>query len=74
MSDYRRAYVPGGCFFFTVVTYERQRLFAEVWNIDRLREGFRRTLEKHPFHTNGPSSRVGIRLGGGSWTRRTCVG
>jgi putative transposase len=50
MSDYRRAYVPGGCFFFTVVTHQRQRRFAEVRNIDRLRDGFRRTMEKHPFH------------------------
>lgn len=49
MSDYRRAYISGGCFFFTVVTQGRQRLFDEARNIDRLREGFRRTMEKHPF-------------------------
>ena len=49
MSDYRRALVPGGCFFFTVVTHDRQRLFDEDQNVDRLREGFRRTMEKHPF-------------------------
>ena len=50
MSDYRRAYVPGGCFFFTVVTHQRQQLFAEHSNVERLREGFRRTMAKHPFH------------------------
>jgi putative transposase len=49
MSDYRRAFVSGGCFFFTVVTHARQRLFDEAENVDRLREGFRRTMEKHPF-------------------------
>jgi putative transposase len=49
MSDYRRAFVPGGCFFFTVVTHTRQHLFDEAENVDRLREGFRRTMKKHPF-------------------------
>jgi putative transposase len=49
VSDYRRAYVPGGGFFFTVVTHHRKPLLAEESNIDRLREGFRGTMEKHPF-------------------------
>jgi putative transposase len=49
MSDYRRAYIPGGCFFFTVVTHHRQPLFAKGRNIDRLRDGFRRAMAKHPF-------------------------
>jgi putative transposase len=50
VSDYRRAYVPGGCFFFTVVTSKRQRLFAEQSKVERLREGLRLTMAKHPFH------------------------
>lgn len=49
MSDDRRAQVPSGCFFFTVVTHHRQHLFAERANVDRLREGFRRTMAKRPF-------------------------
>ena len=49
MSDYRRAFEPGGCYFFTVVTHARRRLFDDVENIDRLRVGFRRTMQKHPF-------------------------
>jgi putative transposase len=49
MSDYRRAFVSGGCFFFTVVTHARQRLFDEAENVDRLCEGFHRTMKKHPF-------------------------
>jgi putative transposase len=31
------------------VTHSRQRLFDEAENVDRLREGFRRTMKKHPF-------------------------
>jgi putative transposase len=27
MSDYRRAFVPGGTYFFTVVTHRGRRLF-----------------------------------------------
>jgi putative transposase len=49
MSQYRRAYIPGGCFFFTVVTHRRQPLLAEPSHIERLREGFRRTMAKYPF-------------------------
>jgi putative transposase len=49
MSDYRRVFAPGGCYFFTVVTHGRQRLFENTDHIDRLREGFRRTRQKHPF-------------------------
>ncbi|MGD8591158.1 MAG: transposase [Chromatiales bacterium] len=52
MSDYRRVFKPGGCFFFTVVTHGRQRLFNEVENINRLREGFHRTMHEHPFSIN----------------------
>ncbi len=49
MSDYRRAVIPGGCFFFTVVTHDRKKLFSEKSHVDRLREGFRRVQESHPF-------------------------
>jgi putative transposase len=49
MSQYRRAYIPGGCFFFTVVTHQRHPLFAEQSNVERLREGFRRTMASTRF-------------------------
>jgi putative transposase len=49
MSDYRRAFIPGGCFFFTAVTQDRWELFEQEDAIVRLREGFRRVREKHPF-------------------------
>ena len=49
MSEYRRAIVSGGCYFFTLVTHARKRLLEDQENIDRLREGFRRTMIKYPF-------------------------
>ena len=45
--DYRRHYVPGGCYFFTVVTEGRRPLLVE--NIERLRTAFRRVRERYPF-------------------------
>ncbi len=47
MSQYRRLYCPGCCYFFTVVTYQRRPLL--VANISRLREAFRYTKSKKPF-------------------------
>ena len=49
MSDYRRAYVPGGCYFFTVVTFRRQRIFTDEAGVDLLRRGFRGALRRWPF-------------------------
>jgi len=49
MSDYRRAYVPGESYFFTVVTHRRQPIFADDRHVERLREGFRRVMDKRPF-------------------------
>ena len=41
MPEYRRAFVPGGTFFFTVVTYERRRIFDDGRAVDLLRKAFR---------------------------------
>jgi len=49
MSQYRRAFIPGGCFFFTLVTHKRHKYFAEKNNVNRLREAFHRIKQKHPF-------------------------
>jgi len=46
--DYRRARVPGGTYFFTLVTAHRQPLLVK--KIDRLREAFRLVKRRHPFH------------------------
>ncbi|WP_250458900.1 REP-associated tyrosine transposase [Microbulbifer litoralis] len=45
--EYRRAYVPGACYFFTVVTERRKPLLID--HIGRLRKAFRQILTKHPF-------------------------
>ena len=49
MSHYRRFYVSGGTYFFTVVTFRRKPLFAERTNIDLLGEAFRDLQKKRPF-------------------------
>jgi putative transposase len=52
MPNYRRAHVPGGSFFFTVVTNRRARLFAEPRGKRLLGSIFRRCLLKWPFTIN----------------------
>ncbi|WP_305906783.1 transposase [Methylomarinum sp. Ch1-1] len=49
MSHYRRAYIPGGCYFFTAVTHHREAWFSTQENVDRLREAFRHVKNRHPF-------------------------
>ena len=49
MPNYRRAFVPGGSWFFTVNLLDRRSsLLTE--NIDALRDATRRTRERFPFH------------------------
>jgi putative transposase len=44
MINYRRSFVPGGSFFFTVnLADRRQRLLTE--HIDELRSAFRRCID-----------------------------
>src|SRR5262249_38457982 len=48
MTDYRRNFILGGSFFFTVNLEDRRlRLLTE--HIDRLRSAFRETRQRHPF-------------------------
>jgi putative transposase len=49
MPNYRRAIQPGGVFFFTVVTYQRQPLLSSEAAIGHLREAFRKVKAKRPF-------------------------
>lgn len=49
MSDYRRWYVPGGTYFFTIVTYHRRRLFDDEANVERLRAAVATVLKEQPF-------------------------
>ncbi len=49
MSDYRRLYIPGGSYFFTVVTYERQYLFTTAQRVKELRQAFSYVKMRRPF-------------------------
>ena len=49
MPNYRRNFVPGGCYFFTVNLLERKRnLLTE--HIDLLRDSVRTVRRMYPFH------------------------
>ena len=48
MRQYVRAYIPGGCYFFTVTLADR-RSDLLISHIDALRHAFRRTRDDHPF-------------------------
>lgn len=52
MPNYRRAHVPGGSFFFTLVTNRRARLFAQPPARRLLGSVFRRCILKWPFRIN----------------------
>ena len=47
--QYRRANQPGGTYFFTVVTYERRKLFIDEATVDLLRQAVRSVMANHPF-------------------------
>lgn len=47
--QYRRAKTPGGTYFFTIVTYRRQKLFDTPQTVDLLRQAFRTVKQQHPF-------------------------
>ena len=49
MSHYRRAFVPGGTFFFTVVTYRRQPWLVEPDARAALRDALTRCRATRPF-------------------------
>ena len=52
MSNYRRAYVPGGSFFFTVVVHRRKPLFNDTAAVSLLGSVLRRCLLRWPFVVN----------------------
>ena len=48
MTNYRRNFISGGCYFFTVnLADRRQRLLTD--HIASLRHAFRETRARHPF-------------------------
>ncbi len=52
MSNYRRANTAGGTYFFTVVSYRRQKILCDERVRSALREGIDRTRQKYPFEIN----------------------
>ena len=48
MSDYRRYFVPGGTFFFTVVTEHRAPIFADAKARELLGSVMRRCFSRYP--------------------------
>jgi len=49
MSNYRRVYVPGGVYFFTLVTYRRRHVFTDDARVEILRNALRSTMAIRPF-------------------------
>jgi len=49
VSNYRRVYIPGGVYFFTVVTFERIPIFINEDRIEVLRQAFRKVMAARPF-------------------------
>lgn len=46
---YRRVFVPGASYFFTLITQERARLFADAANVDRWRRAVEKVRRTRPF-------------------------
>jgi putative transposase len=49
MPEYRRAFRPGGSFFFTLVTEGREPIFQLEWCREILREAIAQCRENRPF-------------------------
>jgi putative transposase len=49
MPEYRRVYVNGGTYFFTVVTYQRHRIFQQDSAVETLNRSFQDTMFNYPF-------------------------
>ena len=49
MTNYRRNYVPGGTFFFTVVTHQRRPILTSALARSSLRAAFRAVRARRPF-------------------------
>ncbi len=46
---YRRATVPGASYFFTLITYQRHRLFSDASNVERWRRAVAKVQRARPF-------------------------
>ena len=50
--QYRRTFVPGGTYFFTVVTARRRKLFCDEGTIQLVRQAFHHVNTNRPFMVN----------------------
>jgi putative transposase len=48
--QYRRAYIKGACYFFTVDAEKRHPIFRREDQVEVLRQAFRQVKPKYPFH------------------------
>ncbi len=55
MPEYRRAFIPGGTFFFTLITNQRRTIFVEPLARQLLKEAIVDTQKEHPFEINAIS-------------------
>ena len=46
---YRRVVIEGACYFFTVVTHQRQRHFSEPRAVQLLADAITKVRDRHPF-------------------------
>ena len=53
MPDYRRAWHPGGTYFFTVNLLQRHGNDLLIRHIDALRQSIRTVQSRHPFRIHG---------------------
>ncbi len=51
MPHYRRVYMPGGWYFFTVVSFERRPILTTAVGLKSLRIALDTTKSRHPFTT-----------------------
>jgi len=49
MTQYRRSYIPGGTYFFTIVTYNRQPILTSPVSRRLLRDAWLTIQATHPF-------------------------
>ena len=46
---YRRCFIPGGTYFFTLATFQRKNILCKPENINILKAAFERVKSSHPF-------------------------
>jgi putative transposase len=51
MPEYRRSYLPGGTFFFTLVTFNRRPIFSKPEARELFHKIYEKVNLKHPFIT-----------------------